>query len=211
MAILTAADKDLYFPDVCQSGDALVGLMARAENFLQSAWGTDRMLERRSFTEYRDFGRMSDRCYDQPYHYGARGHLNYRHLWLSNFPVELADPAPVIRYKGRINQGFGRGALLEWQTLEPSAYELTVDGRLDLGMSLDIAALEVTYTAGYDFTQETPDTIALKIAAGLLLQRLARTDPDATKNQDLTLEPLHQYFQSVLLPVQRYRRRVGVG
>ena len=74
-----------------------------------------------------------------------------------------------------------------------------------------MSVLEVTYTAGYDFTQETPDTIALKIAAGLLLQRLARTDPDATKNQDLTLEPLHQYFQSVLLPVQRYRRRVGVG
>lgn len=218
MVILSEADKAIYFPDVCQTGDALTGLIRRAENFVQSAWGTDRPLAKQQFVEYRDWGRFAwlrqglaqQWSPHQAGMWGRNGGAGDEVLWLWNSPVELVDPAPAIRYKGA-SHSWGRFTTIEWQTLEPDSYALTAEGRLSLGTPHSVHEIEVTYTAGFDFSVETQDVINIKIATGMVLTRLARTDPDATKNQDLTIEPFQQWIQSVLLPVQKYRRRTGIG
>lgn len=218
MAILTEADKSIYFPDVCQTDDALTGLIRRAENFVQSGLGSDRPLQRQQFIERKDWGQFAGLRQGlaqqwSPHQaglWGRNGHYGEELVWLANFPVELEDPAPVVRYKG-MDRSWGRSNVLDWQTLDTDSYEITADGRLTIASANTIASLEVTYTAGFDFEVESSDVINIKIATGMVLTRLARTDPDATKNQDLTLEPFQEWIESVLNPVQRYRRRVGIG
>lgn len=214
MPILSVDDKDLYFPDVCQTGTALENLILRAENFVQSGYGSDRPLERKAYVEYRDWGvnsmSMRGGLAQQWSPHWAGVPVSDSTLWLNNAPVELVDPAPVIRYQGSDSK-WGRLQTVDWEVLSPDYYDLSAEGRLNIASSFRIRQLEISYTAGFDFAVETSDTITIKIATGMILVRLARTDPDATRNQDLTLEPFQDWIKTVLMPIQKYRRRGGVG
>ncbi|EKU98116.1 hypothetical protein Lepto7375DRAFT_7377 [Leptolyngbya sp. PCC 7375] len=99
---------------------------------------------------------------------------------LSYYPI-TETPAPVIEVRqGNERDRFDRQSVVtDWFTLEAGDYILDATGLLSLnilnsavsfGFNLIKATdLRATYTAGLDFTQDTPEIKALKAATGQIL------------------------------------------
>lgn len=151
MAILTEADKAVYFPSVTLAGDALDGAIALTQSLIEAAVG--RPLELTAFHENKAVNAATQT------------------VQLSYVPVAL-DPAPVLRtrldpalnrYRRPINAG-------EWSDpLSEGDYELdAVTGYLRLSGAAALH-IQADYTAGLNFSLSTPPILALKAAAGSAL------------------------------------------
>lgn len=159
MAILTAADKPLYFPDVTLEGDALTGAIARITSIIEGPAGANRPLERGETEEIK------------------RLNVAAQTAQLSYVPVALV-PAPVIR--ARVS------TVADWVELATDEYRIDFNGRLCILGSVQhvvsrwarhpydsnqwrFSEVWATYTAGLDFTADTAEIRNLKAAAGQCL------------------------------------------
>lgn len=170
MAILTPSDAGIYAPDVTLTGDALDSALLYVQALIESEKGANRPLEITSFTERKQVN------------------LNAQTVYLSYVPV-LEEPSPVIKVRTGNIQNMVRDVIPvgDWQTLEPDTYTLDVDGRLNFNENYYhyfnygyygssgyykhhyVSECELTYSSGWDFTQNTPEINQLKASAGRIL------------------------------------------
>lgn len=154
MAILTPADKPIYFPDIAPDSDTLMGAILRAQALAESAIGANRPLELTSHTEVS---------------YVA----NYSCI-LSRFPIHESPPPILAARCGGHKDGFGRVAPVSpFFPLVQSDFFLDAEsGRIDLWGTTragNITSIRATYYSGFDFSQNTPDCRQIKAAVAAIL------------------------------------------
>lgn len=149
MPILTPSDKPIYFPDITLTGDALMGAILRAQSLAESNMGCDRPLEKSPFKEVLSV------------------HSNLS-AWLSVAPIDESDFHVDARTGGH-KDGFGRTVPKSaWFPLVESDYAIDAStGAIRLG--LQVTEVRVTYTAGFDFTVDTPEIKRIKSAIAAIL------------------------------------------
>lgn len=166
--ILTEADIAKYAPLVTLTGDALTGALIYLQALIESDRCAGRSLEMQQYTEK------------------SRVHLKTQTVWLSNSPL-VNPPEPIIKVRlAHVQDRFRRVMLAQdWTTLTPEQYQIDRDGQIILrnamrGWTTSLNSVasseaEVTYTAGLDFTQDTPEVNRLKAAAGQLLMFVVKS------------------------------------
>ncbi|MBE9178603.1 hypothetical protein IQ268_08530 [Oculatella sp. LEGE 06141] len=152
--ILTPGDKALWFPEVKLSGSALRAAIARSQMTAESSKGANRPLELQGHVEVKQLHITAQSCY------------------LSRIPIaELPEPKIEARCGGH-KDGFGRlYPISAWQVVPVDGYDLDYGtGRLQLAGGLAIATeIRATYTAGFDFAEDTPQTRNIKAAVAAIL------------------------------------------
>jgi len=148
--ILSPEDKEIYFPSVCLEGASLLGAIRIVESIAQSLDGSGRSLELTDYTEEKDLNAFN------------------RSIQLSYFPIVPESLiVKVARFGG--TDGFGRKVTNAERTLDTSEY--SIEGEtLYITQPYYLKKVKVNYRAGFDFTEGTADTIAIKSALGALLQ-----------------------------------------
>lgn len=154
MPILTEADRAIYFPDVTLSESALVGACYAAQALAESNMGANRPLELMQHTEVVSVANYS--------------------CQLSRFPIHESQPPIISARCGGRRDGFGRVAPVSpFFPLKSSDYILDAEsGRIDLWGCTGgggITSLRITYTTGFDFSQDNSDVRAIKSALAALL------------------------------------------
>lgn len=152
MATLTAADTT-YFGELNLFGDELMAAIRTAELTAEGVKGARRSLSISQYTE------------------------TYRINWLTQsffvgkLPI-LATPTPIIKVSIVGYSDFGRSVY----SLEPTALsnnQYRIDsylGEVKLLYPQCFDTAEITYSSGFDFNVETPDTIAIKQAVANILK-----------------------------------------
>jgi hypothetical protein len=161
MAILTAADKPIYFPSVLLTGAELDGAIAATQNLIEAH--LNRPLEIRQYHEVRKLHQSMSFC-----------RLSYLPIWKM--------PAPTIegRFTGGLNRNFRRVPATDWVLIRSADYELERSGRLQLrqgaGARLTswvpgfaINEIRATYQAGVNFAVDSAEVKRLKSAAAAIL------------------------------------------
>ncbi len=188
--ILSPQDKDIYFPTVCTEGANLLGAIRITESIAQSQEGSGRFLE---ITDYHVEKPLS--AFD-------------RSIRLDYYPV-IPESLVVSTVRATGKDGFGRNVSIASRLLNPSEYQLK-DGKLYLNSPEFIVYLAVDYKAGYDFLEETPDTIAIKSALGALLQhRMSFAGQGLTRHDGLGLSvnsaPVGTNPENIMQIFRQYR------
>lgn len=165
MSILTEIDRAIYFPDVPLQGEALDGLIQRAQMLAEGPQGANRPLE---ITPFKEIVRMN---------------VSLQTARLTFAPLALT-PAPVVEARRKTHRdNFGRvHPTTAWVTLtegegyiideESGEIHLSLDSQLGFGRSVFFTELRVTYTSGFDTTQDTYEVRQLKAAVGSILNWL---------------------------------------
>lgn len=204
MAILSLIDKATYFPDVTITDSALHGAIIRATTIAEGANGANRPLEQQSITQIVPVNRTLQTCY------------------LSRFPIAVT-PSPQIEARmGKTRDGFGRGVpLSRWLKLSPDDYFVDYEtGGLSLYTSYSSVGwteIKATYTAGFDFSLNTPDTRAIKSCVAAIMSHQLSNSYQGISSVKIPDEIEISYAsgisatatipESLLLPLQKYRPR----
>ncbi|MGL4947082.1 MAG: hypothetical protein ACRC4X_05390 [Cetobacterium sp.] len=128
----------------------------------EGSWGARRPLELQSVTQKIKINRV------------------YQNARLPYWPI--ADlPAPIVKVRhGQPANRWGRfHGVTPWYFLDDPQYWIEENGKIHLHIShnfswghevgsSNVTELEVTYTAGFDFTQDTPDVRLIKAVVGNL-------------------------------------------
>lgn len=194
--ILTPEDESIYFPGIGLTGDTLIGCLARAQAFVESYLGCGRPIERRQYVEVITF----DQGRFIPVNDPLIAVLRY-------YPVVSAI---VEGRRANVLDGFQRRiwATPDWLLVDPERYELDPGGRLVV--YANYSELRITYNAGFDFTQDSPEVREIKAIAGMLAIRLSvRSDIESTRadGNSFLYSDLWDYFRTVLQPLKRYYPR----
>ena len=197
MTILTASDRDTYFPDVSLEGRSLTGLLRRAQMLAESSQGANRPLELQSYTEV------------------IRLNLEVQQCQLSRSPIaETPTPTIEIRSTNTKDQWGRSHGVSSWYPLSAQDYVLDSNGELHLTWVQGWRATEVkaTYTTGFDFDEESFEIEEIKSVVGAIASFLdhpigkgiARDESAGVIFQQLELGKVPE---SYLLPLRKYRPR----
>ncbi|MGL4909749.1 MAG: hypothetical protein ACRC4J_00910, partial [Cetobacterium sp.] len=170
MPILTATDQPIYFPSVTLTGLALEGFLRRIQVLAEGPWGARRSLELQAYTQKIRINRV------------------YQNAKLLYWP--LSDlPAPIVSVRqSAIATRFGRSyGTTPWTEIDPSQYLIDNDGLIHLQLSSNLSwghdigtsnatEMLVSYTAGFDFTQDTPDVRTIKSVLGNFASFVSEAD-----------------------------------
>lgn len=167
--ILSESDCLIYAPSVEQTGEILLGSILQVQAIIESKIG--RSLEMTEYTEKKSLNRELQNTY------------------LSYFPI-VNPPVPTVKIRSgntltRSRQGV---PISDWQELTEDEYTLDSDGLINLNMesihqnylsyfygyneykfNKISTEIEVTYSAGVNFTLNTSEVKMLKAAAGAIL------------------------------------------
>lgn len=136
MAILSRADKAIYFPHVRLVGAALEGAILQAQQTAETE--AKRPLELVRHTEYLEVPPS------------LRIPLRYH-------PIDFSKPISI-----EVERLFG-----DAEALSATDYQITPDGVLIL--KRPAVNITITYWAGLDFSQETPEVRTIKSAVAAIL------------------------------------------
>lgn len=162
MAILTEAELAIYAPSVSLTGDAFDGAIAYTQMVMESPMGANRPL---GLTEFTEIVRINQRL--------STAYPSY-------FPIAASPAITVeVRIANQVNMYHRGSGVGEWIALGSDAFTLNENGRIDLDLAV-IAFLRrqnfyrnnearLIYTAGFDFSEATPEVAAIKAIAGQIL------------------------------------------
>jgi len=152
MALITAADKTLYFPSVSLTGAALDMAIASVQGLVEAT--IKRPLERRQYSETKRLSESFDAC-----------QLLYTPIVLS--------PAPIVegRFGGGLSRTYRKMKRGEWKPIRRAEYLCDRSGRIEIkgGLSYPITEIRVRYFSGVDPLVDTPELRRLKAALGAAL------------------------------------------
>ena len=212
MAILTEADIAIYAPTVTDTGDVLAARILYIQSIMESAQGANRPLELTKFTEIVRINKKIQTTYPR------------------YFPIAESPALTVeVRVANQLNYFDRPSGVDGWTLLDSSAYNLNENGRIDIDF-IDSAfqgrssfrynnnEARLTYTAGFDFTQSTPEINALKAIAGQLLTYQQSGSFEGVRRHRIDKEVEVEWFGSagsgygnfppaLLSPLFKYRPR----
>jgi hypothetical protein len=159
MPILTAADTS-YLGELNLFGDELLAAIRTALLLAEGLSGARRSLSVTQYTETHTLSRET------------------RSFFPSMMPI-LADPVPTVRLKASGSNSFGRTiSASQWVTLTSEQFE--IDSYLGQVQILDtyetylenryLDRVEITYSSGFDFDVETPETATIKQAIANIIR-----------------------------------------
>lgn len=201
MAILVPSEKDIYFPHVNLVGDALTGAIRRAQMVAEGYWGANRPLELTSFTEIKSLSH------------------NYQTAQLTYVPVKTT-PVPTVEVRlGKFTDGFGRSfAPNEWTAIAATEWQLEYDiGEFFLKSQNQLyrsTEIKVSYTAGFDFSIDSPEIREIKAAVGGILSYLESLPGKHVTNLNAVgityTGEFGKFPEYLLLPLRRHLPRISV-
>jgi hypothetical protein len=144
---------------------------------------------------------------------------------LSYWPVSLSDPIVIEGRTGNVRNRFRRAVgVSNWNVIGSGAYVLDDTGHLSFntgssiyGFNRDsvgscINEIKIQYTAGIDFTVDTPESVELKTALGAMLIALSSNSIDFYTGQQITKKESYlEVAETYAYPQATERNRGGIS
>ena len=199
--ILSPSDKSGYFPGVSAVDDELNGLLYFAQSQCEGPYGANRLLDQQSFTHIITVNPA---------------------FWTANIPYfPLSDtPSPSLEYRIH-SRNAGNYRMSIWQLAQSDQFSIDYEiGQLNL--FTPATEVKLTYTAGFDFSTDTPEVRSIKAIAGVIVDWAAKrfygqldsylSNPAGDSDVvSWNAAPLDRWLQVVMSPLKKYSPRPSGG
>lgn len=192
--ILQPSDKAMYFPSVCLEGSALLGAIRMAEAIAQSADGSNRYLEIKPYTLLKKNTQLTTEVY-----------LEYTPL--------VPDSLTIEYRQGCCNDTWGRSIGAVPLTELPTDQYSVENSIVTFNNPQAYSEVKLKYSAGFDFTVESDDTILIKSCIGAILEyRQSLLGQGVVRHDGLGISlskgiPSVNFPPELLIPLKRYKPR----